>query len=242
VQGFGSDPPAARTAAPSGDQDADRGRGDRGRRGGRRGGRRDGDDSTRERRDRPSDPQPAPTTAGPPTTTTTTASGFGTTASGPTDASHAEGIRKWAVSLIQEHDKNGNMMLEAAEQEALRRQSREADLNGDGTITLDELISHVSPKPAGNSTPATAKAAKSSVADASESVPPTRIAAKSYRFRSAKERLPGGLPEWFARKDANGDGQVAMNEYSRFWTDRTAAEFQRYDRDNDGVISPTEAR
>jgi Ca2+-binding EF-hand superfamily protein len=164
-------------------------------------------------------------------------------ASGPTDARRAEGIRNWATSLIQQHDKNGNMMLEAEEQGALRGQSRGADLNGDGTITLDELIAHISPKPPGATAAAAAgTAAKPAAVEVREPVVAKRVATKSYRFRSAKEQLPEGLPEWFARKDTNGDGQVAMSEYSRFWTNRTAAEFQRYDRDNDGVISPEEAR
>ena len=41
---------------------------------------------------------------------------------------------------------------------------------------------------------------------------------KSYRRKSPIERLPEGMPEWFARDDADGDGQVAMNEFSASWT------------------------
>jgi hypothetical protein len=64
---------------------------------------------------------------------------------------------------------------------------------------------------------------------------------KSYRFKTAKERLPAGLPSWFTAKDANGDGQVSMSEYSKSWTESQAAEFKRYDKDNDGIITAEEA-
>jgi hypothetical protein len=64
---------------------------------------------------------------------------------------------------------------------------------------------------------------------------------KSYRFKAAKERLPAGLPGWFTAKDTNGDGQVSMSEYSKSWTESQAAEFKRYDKDNDGVITAEEA-
>jgi hypothetical protein len=63
----------------------------------------------------------------------------------------------------------------------------------------------------------------------------------SYRFKSPVERLPAGLPSWFASRDTNQDGQVAMSEYSRTWTDRTAEEFLRQDLNNDGFITPAES-
>ncbi|NQT37484.1 MAG: hypothetical protein HQ581_08350 [Planctomycetes bacterium] len=63
---------------------------------------------------------------------------------------------------------------------------------------------------------------------------------KSYRFRSPTERLPDGLPNWFAQKDADSDGQVAMAEYASSWTDAKALEFTRVDLNNDGLITPKE--
>jgi hypothetical protein len=65
---------------------------------------------------------------------------------------------------------------------------------------------------------------------------------KSYRLKPGKSQLPKeGLPPWFASRDSNGDGQVAMNEYAQEWTDRLVNEFGRYDRNSDGVITPEEA-
>jgi hypothetical protein len=43
---------------------------------------------------------------------------------------------------------------------------------------------------------------------------------RTYRFTPPAERLPTGLPSWFKSRDANGDGQVSMSEYSRSWNAR----------------------
>lgn len=63
---------------------------------------------------------------------------------------------------------------------------------------------------------------------------------KSYRFKSAAERLPEGLPDWFARSDSNVDGQVAMAEFSTSWSDSVIADFNKFDLDGDGIITPRE--
>ena len=52
--------------------------------------------------------------------------------------------------------------------------------------------------------------------------------------------MPDGLPEWFAGKDLNEDGQVAMHEFSTSWNDGTARQFAAHDLNNDGVITPDE--
>jgi hypothetical protein len=63
----------------------------------------------------------------------------------------------------------------------------------------------------------------------------------TYRFRGAGERLPASLPGWFKSKDANGDGQVSMCEYSRSWSKSTVAEFKRYVLNDDGIVTSKEA-
>ena len=60
------------------------------------------------------------------------------------------------------------------------------------------------------------------------------------RFLSPHERLPKGLPEWFVRKDANGDGQVSMSEFSSSWTSGKRQEFNTSDKNRDGFIVPGE--
>ena len=63
---------------------------------------------------------------------------------------------------------------------------------------------------------------------------------KPARFLLPKERLASGLPEWFLRRDADGDGQVTMAEYASDWTPALAAEFNGYDLNRDGVITAAE--
>ena len=65
---------------------------------------------------------------------------------------------------------------------------------------------------------------------------------KSYRVASATERLSTfeGLPEWFARSDADGDGQVRMSEYATSWSDDVVADFTQFDLNGDGIVTPKE--
>jgi hypothetical protein len=155
------------------------------------------------------------------------------------------------------------MILRGNERDGLRGEAAKSDLNGDGVITVDELVMHLSAPNAGGavapSRPAgtpvaheadrevvfgqdphwqssTSTGTGSGPADENDNERP-----KFYRFRSPKERLPEGLPGFFSR-DANGDGQVSMSEYSRYWSDRTVEEFRRYDTDNDGMITPKECQ
>jgi hypothetical protein len=242
---------AARTdVSTTGDRPSD---GERGRDGERRGRgrRRDrdgrGEQGGGEPRRQPAEAAAAPAAATNPQPNPTA---FGTAAGG--DADRSAGLRKWATAIVEKHDQNDNMMLEANEQADLGR-SKAADLNKDGVITIDELIAHSSQptSPAASSaaaastttTVAAPSAGTSSGDDDGDSTGGDERAkkgnGKSYRFRSAKDRQAS----WrFKDRDANGDGQVSMSEYSRSWTDRTASEFKRYDRDNDGMITADEVR
>lgn len=66
--------------------------------------------------------------------------------------------------------------------------------------------------------------------------------AKSYRMKTVKEKTDGtkGLPDWFARSDADGDGQVLLSEYSSSLTAETVAEFQKFDLNDDFIITASE--
>lgn len=64
--------------------------------------------------------------------------------------------------------------------------------------------------------------------------------ARTYRFLSPEERLPAGLPDWFASLDADRDGQVLMAEFAEQWNDSVAANFSAFDTNGDGLITPEE--
>ncbi len=60
--------------------------------------------------------------------------------------------------------------------------------------------------------------------------------AKSYRSNTAGASKTSGLPDFFARSDANADGQVTMNEFSSSWNQETLDEFLKWDLNHDGII------
>ena len=63
---------------------------------------------------------------------------------------------------------------------------------------------------------------------------------KSYRA-TAGRGVPEGLPGFFTDKDANGDGQVTMAEFSSDWSNEVVKQFFTSDLNRDGVITSDEA-
>jgi len=149
--------------------------------------------------------------------------------SGASDGSGASidsRVRDYAAGLLKQYDTNKNGKLEKDEWKQMRGDPQATDRDGDGVITLDELTARL--------------AASNKDRSGSGSKASAGGGHNGYRFLTPAERLPEGLPEWFAGKDANGDGQVSMAEYARSWTDAVAAEFARYDLNDDGLITPQE--
>lgn len=161
--------------------------------------------------------------------------------------------KDYAASLIKQHDQNKNGVLEKDEWRDLKSEHRAADANNDGVITVDELALKLQAY-ATNSGSSTSSSNSSSSKSSNGSGDQKRswggwgnksntakpAEKKDYRFQTAADRLPKGLPDWFLRSDVDADGQVAMVEYSTSWSDSTAAEFQKYDLDGDGFITPQE--
>ena len=125
---------------------------------------------------------------------------------------------------MRQYDKNKNGVLDREEWAELSGPLREADRNGDGIITLDELIQKLlemnGQSPAGK---------------------PALGSTNGHRIPSAQERLPKGLPDWFYEKDLDKNGQVTMAEYCSPWSEDAAREFAKWDLNNDGIITPAEA-
>ncbi len=137
-------------------------------------------------------------------------------------------FRRYAKSLLKQYDKNKNGKLEKDEWKHMRGEPEASDSNHDGVITLEELtyrLSEYSRKRSG----------RSGSGGSSDS-----RAQSTYRFLSPTERLPEGLPEWFARKDTNADGQVTMAEYATEWSQSKVEAFVRYDQNSDGIVTPAE--
>jgi Ca2+-binding EF-hand superfamily protein len=148
-----------------------------------------------------------------------------------------EQIRKYTKSQLDQYDDNKNGQLEPGEWAKMKSKYKAADKNKDGTITLDELTAFRMAEEGISSSEKTDR----KTGPTSQSPPHSDASAgKPFRFLTSTERLPEGLPDWFARKDADGDGQISMAEFSSFWTADKAREFSQYDKDNDGIITPAE--
>jgi Ca2+-binding EF-hand superfamily protein len=148
-------------------------------------------------------------------------------------------VREYAKSLLAQYDKNKDGVLQKEEWHDMRGDVKAADTNGDKLITLEELTiwllkfsRNPGQSPSGGLAAATAGAS-------------AVTKGRPYRFSTAKDLLPSGLPDWYIQKDLDGDGQVSMAEYCGDWSDAKSAEakmadFARYDCDGDGFITPAE--
>jgi Ca2+-binding EF-hand superfamily protein len=205
-----------------------------------------------------SSPSPATMASSPSSGASKAASSSSPSSSGSASSSPDRGqvdsrVRKYAESLMRQYDKNKNGVLEKEEWMLMRGSWRDADSNGDGIITLDELTAKLgnysqtrqsvnagssSPGPSSSgSSPGTSSGSSESAASTASS----GTLKKSYRFLSPQERLPKGLPDWFLRKDADSDGQVTMAEYAPGgWSESMAEEFTKYDLNGDGIVTPEE--
>ncbi|OYW12966.1 MAG: hypothetical protein B7Z55_17640, partial [Planctomycetales bacterium 12-60-4] len=195
--------------------------------------------------------------------------GFGSTSS-MFNVKVEERDLKEAEDRIRRYDRNNDGILSKEEIEGNRWSDDplQYDRNGDGKISksemavryakrrTDEQAAQAKPQPGGRggfmfggapgfpgapgggwSRPenANARAEKEEVKDRFGD-------AKSYRMKTVKEKTDGtkGLPDWFARSDADGDGQVLVSEYSSSLTAETLAEFQKFDLNNDFIITAKE--
>jgi len=148
-------------------------------------------------------------------------------------------MSRFAGFVLRRYDRNRNGTLEKEEWGDMREDPSPADRNHDGVLTLEELTAGLAERMGGRSDESGGGSSRSSD-ESSGSGAAGSNGRKSYRFLTSAERLPEGLPDWFARQDANADGQVAMAEYAAYWSDSTAREFDRYDLNHDGVITPSE--
>jgi Ca2+-binding EF-hand superfamily protein len=186
----------------------------------------------------PSSPPPAPSPSPAPPSSQSGASPA--SPSPPVDSRGVdERVRRYAEALLRQYDKNKNNVLEKDEWSQMQSRWHDADANRDGVITLDELAARMSNFSRSRSSPPSSSSG--TMVSSGPSVGGNSAPRKSIRFLSPQERLPPGLPDWFLRKDADGDGQVSMAEYARSdWSDSLAEEFNKYDLNGDGIITPEE--
>lgn len=132
--------------------------------------------------------------------------------------------RQLAQSLLQLYDQNQDGVLQREEWGHLKGRWGEADRDRDGKLSLDEMIYRMA----------------AYTQPGAEKLDGETLLRRRFRPLPPAERLPAGLPTWFAEKDTNRDGQVMMSEFASEWPDEKLAEFKRYDRNGDGFITPRE--
>jgi Ca2+-binding EF-hand superfamily protein len=142
-----------------------------------------------------------------------------------------------AQKMIKNNDANNDGKLQADEMDGMFFKPKDA--NGDGDVSLDELTAQLA-KTSGGKT-ADAKKEAGGGRDRGSSDSGDDSSSKSFRFLTAKERLPKDIPDWFVDADEDEDGQVLMSEYAERWTESVAKKFVGLDLDGDGVITPDEA-
>jgi len=117
------------------------------------------------------------------------------------------------------------------------------DRNGDSKLSVSELAVRA----------ARLRLAQQQVASTQQQSDPNRRRDRSEKpaeiadpykgrksFATASRVLPEGLPGWFVEKDLDQDQQVSMAEYTKQWTDSMVAEFESFDLNRDGFITPQE--
>jgi len=144
-------------------------------------------------------------------------------------------MRGFAQFMMRRYDRNGSGALEKEEWGDMRDDPSPADRDKNGVITIEELTDRLVNRGRGGSDRGESNGSGSNGSGSTE-----RNGRRSYRFFTAAERLLEGLPDWFLDSDGNSDGQVAMAEYSRYWTEEEARKFDRYDLNHDGLITQYE--
>jgi Ca2+-binding EF-hand superfamily protein len=177
----------------------------------------------------------------------TTTSSVSSSPSGGSSGGSSEQYRKYAEGLLKTFDKSKDGMLQRDEWKEMKAEHQGADSNGDGTITQEELTARITSYSSGSGSYAASAGTSNPGGSLSYGKKPRGGAdktasteKKSYRFLTPTERLPKGMPDWFVKNDADGDGQIMMAEYAASFTESIAAEFAKYDLDGDGIITPNE--
>lgn len=171
----------------------------------------------------------------------------------PTDSKPAGAVTaklmRYCERIIRRHDSNGDGHLDAQEWSSMRGQPVAADLDANGQLTVDEFARYAASygsgrrirlstrpdsadelSPAGGEPAAAASAAKNPASSAPDRRRDTRYFAP----------LANGTPGWFVERDADGDAQLTLSEYSPRLRATEVAEFKRYDVNGDGLLTTTE--
>lgn len=161
-------------------------------------------------------------------------------------------LRRYSQRLVERHDANRDGHLDAAEWSAMQGQPALADLNRDGQLTADEFARYAAGYGAGRRIRLSTRAdagpadltmpmpADGSSAAAAPASGADTLASDPRRALQFFAPLPGGTPSWFVERDADGDAQLTLAEFSPRLRTAEVTEFKRYDLNGDGLLTVAE--
>ena len=156
---------------------------------------------------------------------------------------------RYAKRVVKRYDTNGDGRLDEAEWTSMRGNPATADLNRDSQITIDEFARFVASYGAGRRI--RLSATRDPIAERnpigrqpgvseSEAANADQLALERRRGLKYFSQLPDGVPSWFVERDADGDAQLTLAEFSPKLRAREVAEFKGYDVNGDGLLTAAE--
>ncbi len=158
-------------------------------------------------------------------------------------------VLRYAERIVRLHDANGDGQLDPDEWRSMQGRGAAADLNGDGRITIGEFAQHVAnysvgrrirlatPRESVVATPEGALPPGDTSLPATPADPAMLDGRRNLKYFTP---VPAGVPAWFVERDADGDAQLTMAEYSPKLRSSEVAEFRKYDANGDGLLTAAE--
>jgi hypothetical protein len=160
-------------------------------------------------------------------------------------------VGRYVQKLWEQYDLNRDGILQQQEWQELRGQPARIDRDGDGVLTTSEMQQHVLNYAHGRylAPPRTALPPHGDLTDLTDPTDPTDRPSTSLPGDVPPQVKPyyvperfrmRGLPDWYVDRDANGDGQLALAEFTPTAEAQLVAQFERLDINHDGLLTPVE--